>query len=291
MAFVIKTDARKAKLGDILSITERPMYEGKNIHNNAEVFIWFNDSIAGSRDGALVWYGIVQQVLTRDRKIEVKIRLDQSPVNALRTSDLEDMVTRKEAKASMQNNGKPEAVLAQKVCYQRHSKIAMLTDGEYKNLCNYFLSPNKNTEEKSAVQSELDKHTVSPASPKIEYDFKKAQLSKIDPRTLRLISHDLPESAPEGMRKERWGNIRQRAGWLADTFIRQRTSAGALTCDVCEFNPASRRDAQGIEPRSLLDVHHKDPLAEGVRETTTDDFALLCPTCHRITHARLRIGT
>jgi hypothetical protein len=42
-------------------------------------------------------------------------------------------------------------------------------------------------------------------------------------------------------------------------------------------------------PRSLLDVHYKRPLGEGPRLTRADDFhfALLCPTCHRIEHARL----
>ncbi len=28
--------------------------------------------------------------------------------------------------------------------------------------------------------------------------------------------------------------------------------------------------------------------AEGLRYTTAKDFALLCPTCHRVEHARIR---
>jgi 5-methylcytosine-specific restriction protein A len=44
----------------------------------------------------------------------------------------------------------------------------------------------------------------------------------------------------------------------------------------------------GVSGGSLLEVHHKNPLDEGVRYTTVLDFALPCPTCHRFTHALLR---
>jgi 5-methylcytosine-specific restriction protein A len=38
-----------------------------------------------------------------------------------------------------------------------------------------------------------------------------------------------------------------------------------------------------------MDVHHRDPLAEGVRVTELADFQLLCPNCHRFVHAVMRI--
>ena len=152
------------------------------------------------------------------------------------------------------------------------------------------LRPFNDGDRASIAQLELEKLPASNAWVGIEDDFEKAERSEIDPRTRNLINQDLSVSAIEGMTAERWGKVRLRASWLADTFIRQRHKAGTLKCDDCEFDPARRSDLQGIGPRSLLDVHHKAPLEEGVRYTTTADFALLCPTCHRITHARLRLN-
>lgn len=34
----------------------------------------------------------------------------------------------------------------------------------------------------------------------------------------------------------------------------------------------------------MFDSHHLDPLACGIRESRIDDFAVLCPTCHRWAH-------
>ena len=58
-----------------------------------------------------------------------------------------------------------------------------------------------------------------------------------------------------------------------------------ISYDHFAFDPKNKPELAGIRPRSLLDVHHRNPLEEGVRYTTTADFALLCPTCHRIEHA------
>src|SRR5262249_22226234 len=82
--------------------------------------------------------------------------------------------------------------------------------------------------------------------------------------------------------------VRTRAAWKAGEFLRGRIRTSTLHCDDCRFDPAARVDAGVISPRSLLDVHHKRPLEEGVRYTTVSDFSLLCPTCHRIEHARLK---
>ena len=37
-----------------------------------------------------------------------------------------------------------------------------------------------------------------------------------------------------------------------------------------------------------LDVHHKHPIAEGVRRTTLNDLTVLCANCHRLVHFELR---
>ena len=61
-----------------------------------------------------------------------------------------------------------------------------------------------------------------------------------------------------------------------------------IACDACDFDPADLVAELGVRARGFLDVHHKHPLEEGIRYTTTADFALLCPTCHRVEHVRLR---
>jgi 5-methylcytosine-specific restriction enzyme A len=121
----------------------------------------------------------------------------------------------------------------------------------------------------------------------IEDEFALAERSEIDPRVRRDINHDLSDPAIEGMTAERWARVRTRAAWKAYEFLRGRNRNNTLHCDHCGFDPATRVDAKLIKPRSFLDVHHKRPLEEGVRYTTVSDFNLLCPTCHRIEHARL----
>ena len=125
----------------------------------------------------------------------------------------------------------------------------------------------------------------------IEDEFSSAERSVVSSLTERLVSRDLQHSqAQEGMTEERWAKVRRRAAWIADKFIRHRLKTNAMHCDACSFSPTTIIDGTGIRPRSLLDVHHKHPLAEGVRYTTIEDFTLLCPTCHRAEHALMNIG-
>jgi 5-methylcytosine-specific restriction protein A len=144
-------------------------------------------------------------------------------------------------------------------------------------------------DERAAVSSlELEPKKTSNAWIGIEDEIRLAEQSEIDPRTLKLIYSDLNDRALEGMTEERKARMRRRAAWIADRFIRQRRRSGNLSCDDCSFDPAAVLDPTKVNPRSLLDVHHKNPLDEGVRYTTVKDFALLCPTCHRVEHQRLK---
>ena len=122
----------------------------------------------------------------------------------------------------------------------------------------------------------------------IEDEIAMAGGSVIPPSVVRKIDVDLGRLAPEGMTVERWAQIRLRAAWKANGFATGRQRAGTLHCDKCAFDPVACLAGTAISPRSALDVHHKNPLAEGVRYTGFDDFALLCPTCHRIEHLLLK---
>jgi len=112
----------------------------------------------------------------------------------------------------------------------------------------------------------------------------------IPPNIKRNIEIDLSHGALEGLTEERRVSVRTRAAWNAWKFVRERQSTGPLTCDDCGFDPTERIAGRNIRPRSLLDVHHRDPLSEGVRYTRPTDefFALLCPTCHRLEHLVLQ---
>jgi len=121
----------------------------------------------------------------------------------------------------------------------------------------------------------------------LERDFEIAEKSEVFPEVVPPLDEDLM-SALEGMDEEKKSKYRKRAAWLATKFIHDRTKSNNLRCDDCGFDPLCKVNGTRISPRSLLDVHHKNPLYEGKRLTTTADFALLCPTCHRFEHARLR---
>ncbi|WP_299671324.1 HNH endonuclease [uncultured Roseobacter sp.] len=123
----------------------------------------------------------------------------------------------------------------------------------------------------------------------IDDEIMMAELSNLSPRDQRQMERDL-FGALEGETEERRGKIIKRATWLANRFAKERKRHGLLICDECKFDPSMRNDLVGVPARSCFDVHHKNPLAEGERYTTIDDFALLCPTCHRLEHLRLKLS-
>lgn len=123
----------------------------------------------------------------------------------------------------------------------------------------------------------------------IEDEFKNAELSEIPNNIFSRISNDL-SGAYEGIEDEEMGRRRRRAAWLAQSYVVGRSKLNELFCDDCGFDPVERIGNSGVRPRTLLDVHHKFPLCEGVRYTTIEDFELLCPTCHRLEHGLLRLG-
>ena len=169
----------------------------------------------------------------------------------------------------------------------------VLGDAGYRRLFAHSsatLRPLNDAEQASLADLDLEPVTANNAWIAIEDEFQNAELSDIPKQTERDIERDLAGNALEGMTEERKARVRKRAAWLADRFVRARMKAGTLTCDECGFDPAQCFPGGGVRPRSLIDVHHKHPLEEGVRYTTVRDFALLCPNCHRIEHARMKLA-
>ena len=122
----------------------------------------------------------------------------------------------------------------------------------------------------------------------LEDDIAAAMRSPINKKMQADIDRDL-RGALEGQTEERKQQLRRRAAWIADGFVRSRVRSNTLRCDHCSFDPSTVMKGL-IRPRTLLDVHHLHPLQEGARWTGFDDFILLCPTCHRIEHERLKVG-
>lgn len=121
-----------------------------------------------------------------------------------------------------------------------------------------------------------------------DIDDKATQPMKVAKHLHQMIDRDLALLALEGHSNERLTMIRKRSRLLLADFLRQREKENSFQCDCCGFDPSDLSKKLKVSKRSFFDIHHKDPLAEGVRLTSINDFALLCPTCHRIEHIKLR---
>ena len=164
-------------------------------------------------------------------------------------------------------------------------------DDSYRRLYGHSsatLRPLNDLERAAIADLEIEPSATANTWIGIADEIRFAEQSDIDHRVQELIKSDLTDQALEGVPVERRAQVRLRAAWLADKFVRQRRRAHMLFCDECGFNPADHVDVNVISPRSLLDVHHKNPIEEGRPYTTIADFALYCPTCHRIRHALWR---
>jgi 5-methylcytosine-specific restriction protein A len=124
----------------------------------------------------------------------------------------------------------------------------------------------------------------------LEDEFEMAEGSSIPAAIVTNIEIDLASAAMEGMTEEQKRRVKKRAAWLANRYAAERRKQGTFKCDDCNFDPTSRTAGTSISPRSLIDVHHRNPIEEGIRYTqaTSEFYQLLCPLCHRFEHARLR---
>ena len=83
------------------------------------------------------------------------------------------------------------------------------------------------------------------------------------------------------LRTERDGN----AARLAKELARKRSKTGKISCETCACVPED--DYRGLD---LIEAHHRIPLSRGIRATKPEDFAMLCPCCHRAVHKLINGG-
>ncbi len=102
----------------------------------------------------------------------------------------------------------------------------------------------------------------------------------VAPKALQLCPTLPPQiSRSEGARRVSQARSLERSGPLRDA-VKQRnrdTNGGRLVCEACGWaddNPG------------MFDAHHVCPLWVGERESNIEDFAVLCPTCHRWAHRK-----
>jgi len=84
------------------------------------------------------------------------------------------------------------------------------------------------------------------------------------------------------LRTERDGRVTL----LAKELARHQAKNGKLVCEACGCTPED--EYLGLD---LVEAHHRVPLSRGVRETKPEDFAMLCPCCHRAVHKLIDQGT
>lgn len=120
-----------------------------------------------------------------------------------------------------------------------------------------------------------DRHRIQKAMVETEARREKERVMRRDRREQRKAD----AVAMEGAQVWRT-HLRRERGAVALAFKRQLTS---FRCEACDFDFVEQ---YGKEGRGLIDAHHKDPLAHGIRRTTTADFNAVCPNCHRMLHWR-----
>jgi hypothetical protein len=121
------------------------------------------------------------------------------------------------------------------------------------------------------------------------------------PILLKFIDGPLPsgsrqggDDAPQDLEYTEGGKVLRthlrterdvKAARLAKELARKRTKNGKLTCEACACVPED--DYRGLD---LIEAHHRIPLSQGIRSTSPQDFAMLCPCCHRAVHKLINCG-
>ncbi|VVS96098.1 conserved hypothetical protein [Erythrobacter sp. EC-HK427] len=112
-----------------------------------------------------------------------------------------------------------------------------------------------------------------------------------DEASARLPSADDDRRWVEGDPKRVSHIRRERAHGLArDKKAAVLVATGRLACEECGFEPAVTHGAAFLD--AGLEVHHKIPLSDlpPGSATAISDLALLCATCHRIEHRKIKLA-
>ncbi len=102
-------------------------------------------------------------------------------------------------------------------------------------------------------------------------DGRYSRLDAFVPERFRSVWLERQQSFSEGGRKELVLSKAERNPMLRQSAIKKY----GLVCMACGLIPKAA---------SQIDVHHKDPIAEGERKTTLNDVLILCANCHRLAH-------
>ena len=103
-------------------------------------------------------------------------------------------------------------------------------------------------------------------------DAARALVEQLASESLQSIDDDGVE---EGLKEDKTVAFRRRNAFV----IAQRREQDGNACQASGFCFA-------VKERYIIDCHHLFPLDGGVRVTHISDLVCLCPTCHRIAHAR-----
>jgi hypothetical protein len=270
MSVIVKIKSVALGRDSLLAINSIWNYSKQTVSPGDEVFVWFTRAREAN---GLAMRGTLEQVapagISANGRQLVSLSLKITDSNPRRPFTIAALRPHKGSTA-------PGALprLAHKLLMNSHQKLVLLDEEETQHLGTYFGGPAGGLSEQ--VWREFEREASLRAR------------STISARIRRDIGQDLRSSALEGLSQEQRIILRSRAAWLAARFARQRWDASELRCDECGFDPSSRVDGTAVNPRFLMDVHHRDPLAEGVRVTGLADFQLLCPNCHRFAHAVIR---
>ena len=103
-----------------------------------------------------------------------------------------------------------------------------------------------------------------------------------DPGEARLCQQFFPKldmTSLEGQKFFKQSRIAERDPSLSRNAkdLNRKRNGNLIVCEGCDLADS---DA------GLFDAHHLNPIATGERQTHMEDFAILCPTCHRWAHRK-----
>lgn len=77
---------------------------------------------------------------------------------------------------------------------------------------------------------------------------------------------------------------RERSAILINLAKKRAIERGILRCECCGF------DFIQVYGEEFIECHHRLPIANGERESSIDDLALVCSNCHRMLHRKINNG-